>query len=80
MTEPTIHRARVGFTVQRDDRGQLRITCECLDNPHEMQEQASLLRSGVLGFDCREGVTPEHAAQLASLMSDTLSHLTHTPL
>jgi hypothetical protein len=80
MTDPTIQRVRVGFTVTRAGSGRLYITCECLDNPHEMEEQAPILRSGVFRFDCREGVTAEQAAQLASLMSDALSHLTHTPL
>jgi hypothetical protein len=80
MSEPTTHHVRVGFTVTRTESGRSRITCECLDNPHGREEHAPILRSGVLGFDCREGVTAEQAAQLARLMSDTLSHLTHTPL
>jgi hypothetical protein len=80
MTEPTAQRVRVGFTVTRTERGRFRITCEWLDNPHAREDLAPVLRSGILGFDCREGVTAEQAAQLARLMSETCSHLTHTPL
>jgi hypothetical protein len=80
MTDPTTHRVRVGFTVTRGDNGRLRVLCEFLDNAYAAEALAPVLRSGLFGFDCREGVTPEQAAELARLMSEGLSHLTHTPL
>jgi hypothetical protein len=33
-----------------------------------------------LGFDGRDGVSPEQAAVLAHLMTEALTHLTHTLL
>ena len=41
---------------------------------------APVRRSGRFGFDGREGVSPEPAAELARLMSKAFSHLMHTVL
>jgi hypothetical protein len=80
MAEPTTQRVRVGFTVTRADTGRWHVRCEFLDTPHDVEALAPVLRSGRFGFDCREGVSPEQAAEVARLMSEALSHLTHTAL
>jgi hypothetical protein len=80
MADPTTQRVRVGFTVTRPDTGRWHVRCEFSDNPHDVEGLAPMLRSGRSGFDCREGVGPEQAAELARLMSEALSHLTHTAL
>lgn len=71
---------QVSFTVTRADTGRWHVRCECLDNPYDVEALAPVLRSGRFGFDCREGVSPEQAAELARLMRESLSHLMHTPL
>jgi hypothetical protein len=80
MAEFSIQRVRVGFTVTRADNGRLCVTCEFLDDPHDLEALAPVLRSGWFGFDGCEGVMPEQAAERAHLMSETRSHLPHTAL
>jgi hypothetical protein len=80
MADPTTPRVRVGFTVTRADTGRWHVRCECLDNPCDVKALAPVLRSGRFGFDGREGVSPEQAAELARLRREALSHLTHTAL
>jgi hypothetical protein len=46
MAEPTTQRVRVGFTVMRADTGRWHVRCEYLDNPHDVEALAPVLRSG----------------------------------
>ena len=42
-------------------------------------ERDPTLISGVLAFECQDGVTEAHARHLAQQMTDLLSHLLYTP-
>jgi hypothetical protein len=43
-------------------------------------ERDPTLIAGVFAFELKEGVTEEHATQMADRMTDMLSHLMYTPL